>query len=223
MRPAMIEHRFRNRLILVASSLLVVLSVLPGAPRDASAQTEASDPNYRRHAIGSSLFMLMNLAPLQDPPSFFQLNYAYRLTPKDVLSAEAITWKYYAPIGIPYGPLYGSPGEEAYPGSVRAFGVGVAYQRFLWKGIYAGIHALPMRQIFLDPAGEKIQSGFQLFMTLRAGYHIELFSNRFFLEPSVAATYWPINTNLPDAFQQKERRWPNYFLFEPGLHFGVKL
>jgi hypothetical protein len=97
MRLAMIKHRFQNRLLLVSSLLLFVLSVLLGAPRVASAQTEASDPNYRRHSIGSSLFMLMNLAPLSDPPSFFQLNYAYRLTPKDVVSAEAITWKYYAP------------------------------------------------------------------------------------------------------------------------------
>lgn len=216
------DHRFQNRLILVSSTLLVLLSVLLGVPRDASAQTEPSDPNYRRHSIGSSLFMLMNLAPLSDPPSFYQLNYAYRLTPKDVVSIEAITWKYHAPIGIPYGPSYGSS-DEAFPGSVRAYGVGVAYQRFIWKGIYAALHVLPMRQIYLDPAGDKIQSGFQLFMTLRAGYHIELFSNRFFLEPSVAATYWPINTNLPEAFQKKEDRWPNYFLVEPGLHFGVKL
>jgi hypothetical protein len=216
------EHRFQNRLILVSSSLLVVLCVLLGVPRDASAQTEASDPNYRRHSIGSSLFMLMNLAPLSNPPSFYQLNYAYRLTPKDVVSVEAITWRYHAPLGIPYGSSYGSS-EEAFPGSVRAFGAGVAYQRFIWKGIYSALHVLPMRQIFLDPGGEKIQSGFQLFMTLRAGYHIELLSNRFFVEPSVAATYWPINTNLPEAFQKKEGRWPNYFLFEPGLHFGVKL
>lgn len=199
-----------------------LLAVLLCAPRDASALTEESEPTYRRHFVGSSAFMLMNLVPLEDPPFFYQLNYGYRLTTKDVVSVEAITWTYNAPLGIPWGPSYGSE-DEAFPGSVRAYGLGVAYQRFLWKGIYAAVHALPMRQIFFDAAGEKIGSGFQLFMTLRAGYHLELFDNRFFVEPSIAATYWPINTNLPASFREKEERWPKYFLFEPGLHFGVKL
>jgi len=129
---------------------------------------------------------------------------------------------YNAPLGIPYGRSFDAP-EEAFPGSVRAYGVGVAYQRFIWKGIYSALHAAPMRQIFFDSAGEKMGSGFQLFMTLRVGHHIELFSNRFFVEPSISATYWPINTNLPASFRKQESKWPNYFLFEPGLHFGVKL
>ncbi len=207
--------RLKTRLIIVAALLL-------GAQREAAAQTKPSDPNYRRHFVGSSLFVLANLVPLSDPPFFYQLNYGYRLTAKDVVSAEAITWTYHAPIGIPYGPAYGSQ-DEAFPGSVRAYGVGGAYQRFFWKGLYAAVHALPMRQTFLDSAGEKFGSGFQLFLTLRVGYHVELFANRFFVEPSVAGTYWPINTNLPDSFQKKEGKWPNYFLVEPGLHVGVKL
>lgn len=205
-----------------ATQLVVFAAVLLSAQPDASARTEESDPNYRRHFVGSSLFVLMNLVPLKNPPFFYQLNYGYRLTPNDVVSVEAITWRYYAPLGIPYGSSYESP-DEAFPGSVRAYGVGVAYQRFLWQGLYSAIHALPMSQAYYDTAGEKLGSGFQLFLTLRVGYHLELFSNRFFVEPSVACTYWPINTNLPDSFLKKEGKWPNYFLFEPGLHFGVKL
>lgn len=27
---------------------------------------------------------------------------------------------------------------------------------------------------------------------------------------------------LVAAFEEKERRWPNYFFLEPGLHFGVR-
>ena len=41
-----------------------------------------------------------------------------------------------------------------------------------------------------------------------------------FIEPSVAFTHWPINTNMPESFAKLEERWPNYFLFEPGLHIG---
>jgi hypothetical protein len=74
----------------------------------------------------------------------------------------------------------------------------------------------------VNEEGEKIQNGFQLFLTGRVGYHIRLFKDRFFLEPSIAVTYWPINTNVPESFAEVEKKWPNYFLFEPGLHFGVK-
>lgn len=34
--------------------------------------------------------------------------------------------------------------EEEYPGSVREYGLGVAYQRFLWKDAYTAVHALPL-------------------------------------------------------------------------------
>jgi hypothetical protein len=200
----------------------LLVAVLLCAPRVAWAQTEESDPDYRRHFVGSSLFMLANLVPQANPPFFYQLNYGYRLTPRDVVSVEGITWTYNAPLGIPWGRSYGAEDED-YPGKVRAYGVGVAYQRFLWKGLYSALHALPMHQTYVGTEGEKLGTGFQLFLTLRVGYHIELLSNRFFVEPSMAATYWPINTNLPDSFRQKEGKWPNYFLFEPGLHFGVKL
>ena len=81
------------------------------------------------------------------------------------------------------------------------------------------MHAL---QKYLDDNNQKIQNGYQLFMTYRAGYHIPLFENRFFIEPSIAITHWPINTNVPTSFAQLESKWPNYFCFEPGLHFGVK-
>lgn len=59
-------------------------------------------------------------------------------------------------------------------------------------------------------------------MTYRLGYQVALFKNRFFIEPSVAATHCPVNTNVPEAFAKLENKWNNHFLFEPGLHFGVK-
>ena len=183
------------------------------------AQTVNQDSTYRRHFIATSVFVLANFLP--DPPSFYQLNYGYRLTAKDVVSIEAITWTYHAPLGIPYGASHGSL-EESYPGSVRGIGLGLSYQRYLWKNFFSAVHATPFVQTYRNHIRERIQNGFQLFCTLRFGYHLKLFRNRFFLEPSIAATYWPINTNMPESFVKVERRWPNYFLFEPGLHFGVK-
>jgi len=96
--------------------------------------------------------------------------------------------------------------DDTFPGSIRGYGLGVAYRCY---------------SVYNDTNKEAIQRGFQLFMTLRFGVHIDLFRERAFLEPSVAFTSWPINTNLPDSFARQEDKWPSYFLFEPGLHFGV--
>lgn len=185
----------------------------------ASAQNGKQDSACKQHFIGSSLFVLANFLP--DPPSFYQLNYGCHLTPKDIISVEAITWTYDAPLGIPYGPSYESA-EESYEGSIKGIGLGLAYQRFLWKNFYSAVHATPFLQTYRNEKKEKIQNGFQLFCVLRFGYHIKLFRKRFFLEPSVACTYWPLNTNMPPSFVKTESKWPNYFLFEPGLHFGIK-
>lgn len=177
-----------------------------------------ANPYYRCY-VGSSAFVLGNLAP--NPPAFYQLNVGYRLTPQDVVSLEAITWTYDAPLGIPYGPSYGDE-KERYPGSVREYGIGVAYQRFLWRGFYASLQALPLRRVYRDANNQTIGTGFQLFSTFRLGCHVPLFKNRFFIEPSLAATAWPISTNVPPGFASKDRPWNRYFLFEPGLHLGIK-
>lgn len=201
----------KTKTILIGATLL--LTTL------AYGQKNDNESAFRRRFIGTSAFMLGNLFP--DPPSFFQLNYGYWLTPKDVLSVEAITWRYGAPLGIPYGASFEDE-KEQYPGTIRAFGLGIAYQRYLWKGLYAAAHATPFLQRYQQTDAQKTQNGFQLFLTFRVGYHIPLVRNRFFLEPSVAMTHWPVNTNLPESFARMERKWNNYFLPEPGLHLGYK-
>lgn len=185
------------------------------------AQEAAQNPNERKYFVGSSFFILGNLIPDDNPPDFAQLNFGYRITPKDVVSIEAKTWKYAWPLGIPYGKSFEAPGEK-YPGYIRDFGVALVYQRFLWKGVYGSVHAMNAVQRYVDDNDRAINNGFQLFMTYRIGYHIEIPGTRFFIEPSVAATHWPIRTNVPEAFRRVDRKWPNYFLFEPGLHFGFR-
>lgn len=177
-------------------------------------------PEYK-HFVSTSLFTLANLIPSEAPPRFFQLNYGYKITPKDVILIEAITWQYHAPLGIPYGPSHENPAEN-FPGVVRDFGVGIAYQRFFWKGLFATVHATPFVQQYLTSEEDLIQTGFQLFMAGRVGYRFNLLKDRLFIEPSIACTYWPINTNMPTSFQVVEDKWPNYFLLEPGLNVGVQ-
>jgi len=200
------------RLFLISIVLLSVnFSVL--------AQPEKQDSTFRRHFIGTSAFMLGNLG--SDSPDFYQLDFGCWLTRKDAIIITAKTWKYTAPLGIPYGSAFGAK-EEEYPGYVRAFGIGADYQRMLWKGLFSTVQVQPFYVSYNNPEKIKIQSGFQLFLALRFGYHIELFKNRFYLEPSVAFNYWPVYTNLPVSFATKENKWHNYFLFEPGLNFGIK-
>jgi len=159
--------------------------------------------------------MLGNFAK-GDPPYYFQLNYGYQFNRKDVLIIEAISWTYYEPLGT-----YENS-DEKYPGKVRAFGIGLGYQRFHWKKLYSTVQATPFLQKFYDEGDNFIQNGFQLFLQLRIGYRFEFFKKRWFLEPSVVFNYWPINTNFPPSFEAVESGAPNYYLFEPGLHFGYR-
>lgn len=166
---------------------------------------------YQRHSLGSSLFMLSNFFP--ESADFYQLSYGYLLTKKDNIIAEAITWTYYEPLGT-----YGSS-EEMYPGKVTAIGVGLGYQRFLWKKSFVTFVATPFLQKFYDDT--KIQEGFQLYLQLILGYRFEFFKKRWYVEPAYALKYWPVNTNFPPEFAEVESGEPNY-KFEPSLNFGFK-
>ncbi len=201
-------------------SLLICSASATAAPAEHSGPAGGSASGSRRCYVGSSLFMLANLAHDDYPPKFYQLNAGYMITPRDRLSVEAVTWRYYHPLGIPYGPSFASP-QETYPGHVREYGVGVAYQRFLWNGLYSSLEALPLLRRYYDSQDQEIGNGFQLFLTMRLGYHIDVF-DRVFLEPSIAFNQWPVSTNVPDGFAALDRKWPSYFLFEPGLHVGVE-
>ena len=143
--------------------LMVSISILLGQESDESYNSKIHDVN-RKHSIGSSIFLIGNLAP-GDPPHFFQFNYGYYLSPRDVIISEAITWTYYEPLGT-----YESS-DELYPGKIRSIGIGIGYQRFHWKNLYTTIQATPFLQTFFD---------------------------------------------------EIEKDAPNYFLFEPGFHFGYK-
>lgn len=174
-------------------------------------QTENKGEDFKSHSIGSSLFLLGNIG---DSVRFMQLNYGYRLTAKDNLIVEAITWTYYEPLGT-----YGSS-EELYPGKVRAHGIGLGYQRFLWRNLFTTVEPTFFLQQFYDANDTKIQKGFQLYLQFVAGYRFEFFKKRFFIEPAIALKYWPVNTNFPESFASVENGVQKY-KFEPALNFGV--
>ncbi len=200
---------------------LVFVLLFLGAVTTTRSMAQSVESDSGKWFVGTSVIVLANFIPMENPPDFVQLNFGYWLTGKDIVSLEAITWKYNAPKGIPYGPSFDNP-KERYPGYVREFGIGIAYQRLLLKGWYAAAHIQPLFQVYTETALKKTQNSFTLFLTARTGYHVRLFSNRFFVEPSLACTYWPITTNEPSSFTVVESKWANYFLLEPGLHCGIK-
>jgi hypothetical protein len=182
-------------------------------PDSVSAQIAKHEIN-RRHFLGSSLFVLLNLAP--DPGDFYLLEYGYFLTKKDAVIIEATTWKYHAPVGI-----HRSSSVESYPGYVRAWGIGAGYQRFYWKNLFTTVEATLFIQQFYDTDNTKIQKGFQLYLQLILGYRFEFFKKRLFVEPAYALKYWPVNTNFPASFAHIESG-ATKFNFEPGLNFGIR-
>jgi hypothetical protein len=199
----------KTRIIII---FILIWFILFGQDHGAFAQTEKEDSTFKRHSIGSTLFLLGNIG---DSVRFIQLNYGYRLTPKDNIIVEAITWTYYEPLGT-----YGSS-EEFYPGKVKASGIGLGYQRFHWKNLFTTVEPTFFLQQFYDTDGTKIQNGFQLYLQFILGYRFEFFKKRLFIEPAYALKYWPVNTNFPESFADIENGAPKY-KFEPGLNFGFR-
>lgn len=199
--------------------LVIIIVGILGSPTLLQAQYAEQDTSHHKFFVGSTFFVLANLIPDDNAPDFAQLNFGYRFSPKDVLSLELKTWKYAWPINIPYGPSKEAPVEK-FPGYIREYGFAVAYQRFLWKGFYTGIHVMNAWQTFKDEDNITIDDGFQIFNTYRVGYHFKLFNNRFFIEPSIAITHRPYHSEMPQSFKQLDDKWSKFFFGEPGLHFG---
>lgn len=204
-----------QRKILLIGFVLMITSAI-----QLKAQYAKSDSVYKRWFIGSSMFLLGNLSST-NPPGFVQLNAGYRITGKDVITLELKTWKYAWPNGIHpfFNKSYGNK-EEEFPGYIREYGFSVAYQRFLWKGLYAELNVMPAWQSFINTEGNKIDNGFQVFNTYRVGYHIKLSKDRFFIQPSIAITHRAYHTKMPDGFKQLDDKWSKFVFGEPGFHFG---
>ncbi|MBT6007246.1 MAG: hypothetical protein HOG79_16115 [Prolixibacteraceae bacterium] len=200
--------------------LLFALTLMMTSTLQVKAQYAKQDSTYKKCFVGSTLFMLGNLSSV-NRPDYVQLNFGYRITGKDVVSLELKTWKYAWPLGIHpiVNNAYGTP-EEEFPGYIREYGFALAYQRFLWKGLYAELNVMNAWQTFVNDDGNKIDNGFHIFNTYRVGYHVKLFKDRFFIQPSIAITHRPYNTKMPDGFKQLDDKWSKFLFGEPGLHFG---
>ncbi len=67
-----------------------------------NAQETKNDSIYKKWFVGSSLYMLGNFDK-KNKPEYVQLNFGYRITPKDVISLDFKRSIYAWPLGIPFG------------------------------------------------------------------------------------------------------------------------
>jgi len=187
----------------------------------AGSHRHATVPAYK-FSVSTTYLSCMNFGEEKTNTHHYELHFEYKLTPKDKIGIKAATWKLFAPMGIQlWDPLFLNE-SEFFPGRLSESGLGMTYQRFLWKGLYAQLEVLPLWKQYLDANDKKIKDGFKLYTTFHLGYHIPLFKNRLYLEPQIHCNYWPIDTKAPQGFEEKESRWQNFFLFEPDLYIGVK-
>jgi len=184
-------------------------------------QNEKTPAPYHKFSVSTPWLTFNNFGPEKTNTHHFEFHVGYKLTPKDKIGIKVTTWKLFAPMGIPLGDAIKMEESTFFPGKLSENGIGVTYQRLLWKGVFSAIEIMPLKKTYLDENKKKIGNGFKLYTTYHVGYHIPLFKNRMYIEPQIHCNYWPIDTKAPQGFQVEENKWNNYFLFEPNLYIGV--
>jgi hypothetical protein len=153
----------------------------------------------------------------------YELHVKYACTPKERFGLKFTTWSLFQPMGILWwdGLLDKLETEsEFYPGRLKETGLGISYQRLFENRVFVTVEILPQLKTYLNEQNQKITNGFKLYTSYHVGYHIPMFKNKLFIEPQLHCQYWPIDTNTPQGFNELDKKWKNYFLFEPNIYIG---
>jgi hypothetical protein len=210
-----------KKIISTALMIAVFTTLASGQnlPTTAKVKDKEKMPYYK-FSVSTTYFTFINFGPTS--VSMYEFHFGYKITPKDRIEIKMATWRLFEPMGIPFWDPLLQQESEWYPGRIRESGIGITYQRFLWKGLYTQIEILPLVKKYMDENNKKSGDGFKLYTSYHLGYHLPLFKNRLFLEPQIHCNYWPIDTKGPQGFEEKEKKWnKNYFLFEPNIFIGV--
>ena len=178
--------------------------------------------NEKNLSVSTTYYTFLNFGEEKTNTHHYEFHVGYNLTPKDRIGIKLATWKMFAPMGMPMQEQLKFDENNFYDGRLIENGLGVTYQRMLWKGLFATIEVLPQLKTYIDKNDKKIGNGFKLYTSYHLGYYISFFKDRVYLEPQIHCQYWPINTNVPQGFKEKDSKWNNYFLFEPNLYIGFK-
>ena len=209
----------------VTTGLLLAL-LLSQAYSQNHTKTESGSLNPQvpdhKFALGTAYHTFLNFGEEKTNTHHYEFHLGYQLTPQDKVGIKVATWKMYAPMGMPMKEQLKFDENNNYPGRLRETGIGVTYQRIMWKGLFCTIEILPQLKTYLNEDDKNNSFGFKLYTSYHLGYHISLFKDRMFVEPQIQCQYWPIDTNIPQGFMEKDKGWNNYFLFEPNLYIGIR-
>ncbi|MBO6536785.1 MAG: hypothetical protein JJ966_11205 [Balneolaceae bacterium] len=155
-----------------------------------------------------------------------ELHVKRNLDEKNIIGVKFATWRLFQPMGITWWDGVVDKiesGTEYYDGYLRETGIGISYQRMLWKGLFTSIEVLPQIQTYTDLDGNKIKNGFKLYNSYHLGYHVAFGKKkRLFIEPQVHINQWMFDNNSPEGFKEFDDKYGNVFWFEPNLYFGFK-
>lgn len=186
-----------------------------------------SDTNFK-YRVSFPAIILANIGDggKRTNTQHIELHVKRKLDAKNIVGVKLATWRLFQPMGIQWwdGLLDKVDSEsEFYPGYVRETGIGISYQRMLWKGLFASIEVLPQFKTYLDLNNKKIANGFKLYNSYHVGYHLAFGKKKqFFVEPQFHCNVWHFDTNTPESFKELNNKWDSYMLFEPNLYVGIK-
>jgi len=204
----------------VMIAIFTTLAFSQNTSQKAKNTAKETVPSYK-FSLSTTYLIFMNFGEEETNTHHYELHFGYKLTPKDKIGIKVATWKLFAPMGMPMQEQLKFDESNFYPGRLRETGLGVTYQRILWKGLFASIEILPLYKTYLDENSNEVDNGFKLYTTYHLGYRIPLFKNRAFIEPQIHCNYWPIDSEGPQGFEEKESEWNNYLLFEPNIYLGI--
>ncbi len=154
-----------------------------------------------------------------------ELHVKRNLDNKNIIGVKFATWRLFQPMGITWWDGVVDKiesGTEYYDGFLRETGIGMTYQRMLWKGLFASIEVLPQIQTYTDLDGNRIKNGFKVYNSYHLGYHVSIGKKkRFFIEPQVHVNQWFFDNNSPEGFKEFDEKYGNVFYFEPNIYLGV--
>lgn len=202
-------------------TLIFLISIFSVYSQNAEKKSLDSLP-FRNYSVSTTWLSFVNFGDEKTNTLHYELHVKYYLSSKDIIGVKAATWKLFATMGMPMQEQLKFDENNFYPGRLRESGIGITYQRLIWKGLFTTVEVLPQLKTYVDFDKNKIANGFKLYTSYHVGYQFLLCKGRMFIEPQMHCQYWPIDTNTPEAFKEIDDKWNNFFLFEPNLYIGFK-
>jgi hypothetical protein len=115
------------------------------------------------------------------------------------------------------GPCFQNFGHESF--KVNAYTLLLGYRYYIWKGLHVESEVYPAYNNIYSKITQTRFPGFEMWAEIKIGYQINLFKNRFFIQPAPGIGFGIFQTNKPPNFDQEI----NYPVFTPQIIIGARL